>query len=359
MTAPRKVSIDMLGEHQPSADQFARLLEARAWVGDHLLARDLRKRPAAAGMAGYDNIVGAAIGLKQRGGKRLSQVGVSVYVRRKLPLDKVATEARVPPEIGGIPTDVEETGEVRAGAAIQPAAPPTEYQQRHRPTPAGVSTIVCDHHGAGTIAGLVRDAQGRTYLLSNNHVLARANQSPLNTGVAQPGLTDAGVCPADVVANLSKFIQIEFGSFNFVDAAIAQVVVGSCIPQMRRQGNNVQLNPPVTAPALGLAVQKSGRTTGWTTGTIVAVDAQVTVTYADFGRGDADFISQTRIQGNAPPFSARGDSGSLVTTVAGDHPVGLLFTSDNAGSFANDLDMVLRDLGNEIPQLNPLTFVYV
>jgi hypothetical protein len=352
------VTIDMLGEHQPGADEFARLLEARAWVGEHLAAPGLRERPAAAGLAGYDNIVGAAIGLKERGGKRLRQVGVTVYVRRKLPLDKVATEARVPPQIGGVPTDVEETGEVRAGAAIHPAAPPTEYQLRHRPAPAGVSTVVCDHHGAGTIGGLVRDAQGRTYLLSNNHVLARVNQSPVNTGIAQPGITDGGACPADVVANLSKFVSIEFDGFNFVDAAIAQIVAGQCVPQMRRQGGNVQLNPPVTAPVIGLAVQKSGRTTGWTTGTIVAIDGQVTVSYADFGRGSATFISQIHVQGNVPPFSARGDSGSLLTTVAGDHPVGLLFTSDGAGSFANDLTFVLQELGYKIPQLNPLTFVY-
>jgi len=202
---------------------------------------------------------------------------------------------------------------------------------------------------------------GRTYVLSNNHVLARANLVPLNTPIRQPGEMDGGTCPPHEVAHLRKYITIEFGrdSINFVDAAIAEVVAGAFTPSMWRAGALVQLQPPLTAPALQVAVQKSGRTTGHTQGAITDVDVEAWVEYEGHVES-AHFVGQFRVTGNGgAPFSQRGDSGSLVTTVAGEHPVGMLFTSDAGGSIAHPIEGVLRDLAIKIPQMNPLQFVYV
>lgn len=358
MPTSRDVPIEALGEFQPTPDDFARLLEARSWVSTNLFARSLEQRSTAdPRLAGYDNIVGLGLGLKEQGGKQLAHVVVRVFVRRKLPLDAIATEARVPTDIGGIQTDVVEIGEVRAGAVQQP----TEYQVRyynppHR-VPGGVSIGPCDRQETGTVAGLVRDANDRTYVLSNNHVLAGANGVAINAGIRQPGELDGGSCPADVVARLSKFVKLNFGqySLNYVDAAIAQILPGRFTSRMRRQGGLEQLHPPLADPVVGLAVHKSGRTTGHTAGTIADVFCDVTVQY---GPNYACFSGQMRVVGNAGAFSQRGDSGSLVTTTAGDHPVGLLFTSDATGSFANPIKGVLRELADKIPQIDPLEFVY-
>ena len=71
-------------------------------------------------------------------------------------------------------------------------------------------------------------------------------------------------------------------------------------------------------------------------------------------------VNQFRVTGNVGAvFSQRGDSGSLVTTGAGEHLVGMLFTSDAAGSIAHPIEGVLRDLAAKIPQMDPLQFVYV
>ncbi len=70
--------------------------------------------------------------------------------------------------IGGIPTDVVQTGRIRALQL------PTE---RHRPAPGGVSI---GHHEitAGTFGCLVRK-NGHTLILSNNHVLANSNDAQI------------------------------------------------------------------------------------------------------------------------------------------------------------------------------------
>jgi hypothetical protein len=75
--------------------------------------------------------------------------------------------------------------------------------------------------------------------------------------------------------------------------------------------------PPVT---VGTLVQKTGRTTGWTTGRLIAINATVDVNY---GSGRVARFQEQLISTN---MSAPGDSGSLLPTwdnVA----VGLLFAA--------------------------------
>jgi hypothetical protein len=86
---------------------------------------------------------------------------------------------------------------------------------------------------------------------------------------------------------------------------------------------------------LGMAVRKSGRTTGLTTGTINVVDATISVSYG-VGR-TATFENQLV----AGPMSQGGDSGSLV--VAGDalKAVGLLFAGSDQSTIFNPIQAVL------------------
>lgn len=72
----------------------------------------------------------------------------------------------------------------------------------------------------------------------------------------------------------------------------------------------------VKAPAIGLAVEKSGRTTGTTTGTIGSIHTSVNVQYQiRCGSGRIYTISYAdQVVINSNSFSARGDSGSLIVT---------------------------------------------
>ena len=203
----------------------------------------------------------------------------------------------------------------------------------------------------GTLGALVEDASGNQYILSNNHVLARTNAAALGEDVIQPGLIDQS--PAcfrdrtDIVANLSEFIPILFKTkrtmpANTVDAAIAQVRVGKVDPTGFVMDIGT-LSSDTVAPSLGMAVKKSGRTTGVTNGNITAVSATIDVS---LGSGKtARFVDQIVVgPGN---FIAAGDSGSLMVedVVANPRAVGLLFAGSSTTAIANPIGHVLNAFG--------------
>ncbi|MGA2411492.1 MAG: hypothetical protein ABSG46_14035 [Candidatus Binataceae bacterium] len=203
----------------------------------------------------------------------------------------------------------------------------------------------------GTLGSLVTGSGGK-YILSNNHVLARVNLAKPGEAIIQPGLIADG-CPStlpteDVVAHLSASSKIKFRGQNNIDAAIAQVAAGDVT------GDILNIGPisgkTVAAPsALNLAVQKMGRTTCLTTGTVSAINADVEVEYVpecNSGSGTALFVNQIVVTGS--DFAAGGDSGSLVVTQE-DCPraVGLLFASGSASNqtILNPIRKVLGHFG--------------
>jgi hypothetical protein len=227
---------------------------------------------------------------------------------------------------------------------------------------------------AGTLGALVTDGS-KNYILSNNHVLAKENSASNGESVIQPGLLDENGDPNScspprtdyspyIVGKLSYSVQIKFdGSANYVDAAIAQVNTDctdplgttnvSCMDPNGRildigglSGNTVFSGDIDIQTLIGLAVQKSGRTTGLTTGTVGAVGVNVDVNYDS---GTAHFEDQLLVSGDKGAFIKAGDSGSLVvirpTGSTLPQAVGLLFAgSVNGVAIANRIDRVLNEL---------------
>ena len=239
----------------------------------------------------------------------------------------------------------------------------------------------------GTLGALVEgdiggDAGDEQFVLSNNHVLAKEN-NPDDPSLAtdgyeiiQPGLLDEGPCtlsrgdPANIVADLTGWVEISFGKGkkaqdNFVDAAIAEVLTGVLAdgttgPLVVTDGTILDIGPVSgeTLPAtVGLPVQKSGRTTGHTFGSVEAVMVDINVNY---NSGKARFVDQIRIRGVCgTDFSAGGDSGSLIVNVpeyADRQAVGLLFAGGGDDTFANPIDTVLTELGVALG-IEPLSMV--
>ena len=96
--------------------------------------------------------------------------------------------------------------------------------------------------------------------------------------------------------------------------------------------------PPVPG-AVGLRVQKHGRTTAHTRG--IVVDAS----FDDYGPvGVAWFEDQIVVEGDGSAFSAAGDSGALVVD-EGNHPLALLFAGDDRRTLGNPIAAVLSALG--------------
>jgi hypothetical protein len=194
---------------------------------------------------------------------------------------------------------------------------------------------------SGTLGSLVTDGSTK-YILSNNHVLARADQAVAGEDVSQPGLIDNSCRVATLVADFT--IASPLGSN--VDAALAQLRTGT----MDGTGFIEDIGVPsssVLAPSVGLSVAKSGRTTGFTTGSIGSVNTSVNVQYQkNCGSGRKFVISYTnQVVINSSSFSAGGDSGSLIVTNNSSHnPVALLYAGSSSTTIGNPIGEVLTKL---------------
>ena len=226
------------------------------------------------------------------------------------------------------------------------------HRARHRPAPGGVSvghvSITAGTLGSRAI-GLTAPWNNRHLILSNNHVLANSNAARVGDSILQPGPADGGRHPGDQIAVLARWVPINFGgAANVIDAAFGwawhERIRGE---QYYISGGRAAYYRTGTAPlaaSLGLIVGKSGRTTGLTQGRVTQIGVSVNVNY---GAGRvALFRNQIAIQSvNANPFSAGGDSGSLIWHWAnGVRPVGLLFAGGGGTTFANPIGSVLAAL---------------
>jgi hypothetical protein len=218
----------------------------------------------------------------------------------------------------------------------------------------GGDGIVCC---GGTLGSMLRDANGNSYILSNNHVAAKSNFGLFGDPISQPGSIDVNCSslPGDIVANLTKFVPLRFGrrSNNRVDAAIAAVVPG----KVRTTGFILEIGNPgrPAEAALGMRVKKSGRTSGLTRGIVDIINLTVLVGYSrKCGGLDnrlARFRNQVHIQSGIRRFSRGGDSGALIVEdKAGcPGPVALLYAGEDSGNtVGNRIQDVLVLLSNPI-----------
>ena len=204
---------------------------------------------------------------------------------------------------------------------------------------------------SGTLGSLVTDGTTQ-YILSNNHVLGRSDGATAGEDISQPGLIDNGCRVATLVGDFT--IASPLGSN--VDAAIAQLRPGA----MDSTGFIEDIGVPsrsVVAPSVGLSVAKSGRTTGFTTGTISSINTSVSVQYQGGCNSGKKFtVSYTnQVVINSSTFSAGGDSGSLIVSNSGHNPVALLFAGSSTSTIGNPVGLVLSRLSAVLGRT--LTFV--
>lgn len=269
-------------------------------------------------------VVGHGIGINDAG-----EPVITVFTEDK-------TVTGIPDKLDNIPVTQKVTG--RFIAYVDPTS------RFPRPVPIGVS-VGHPQITAGTIGCRVKDASGNVYALSNNHVLANSNDADSGDVIIQPGPYDGGSTTTDVIGTLHAFVPILFdGSPNLVDAAIADVtasMVGYATPTDAAYGT-----PGITPieAYVGLAVQKYGRTTGWTQGAVAEINVTVDVCYETRGPRKcvklARFVDQITITPGT--FSAGGDSGSLIVTDDdSNNPVALLFAGSSSRTIGSPIETVL------------------
>jgi hypothetical protein len=285
-------------------------------------------------------VVGTAVAVEENGQARVRLFTRSRGVRG------------LPATLDGVPVSTVVTGAIRALPASPSlgvaAAAVNRTAKFARPVPIGISTGNQGECLAGTIGARVKVGT-KLYALSNNHVYALENRAAIGTNVLQPGRFDLNCAQgtADVIGKLSKFVRISFaaGTKNRVDAAIASVTSGNLGRNTPSNGYGTPTAKIVTA-ALNQKVQKYGRTTGLTSGTVVGINATVDVEYSN--GNIARFVGQIVVQKPSGKFSKAGDSGSLIVD-SNRHPVGLLFAgADDGTTFANPIGAVLNALGVSI-----------
>jgi hypothetical protein len=285
-----------------------------------------------------EGVVGTAIGLGDAGNPALLVLlehgGVAGIPNdldgvQVVPLVTGRIEALKPPGGGG------GNGKGGSGGSGGKTLKPTSTWPR--PVPIGVSTGNAGECSAGTISCRVTDGT-HVYALSNNHVYALENDAAIDSEVVQPGLYDTRCrySADNVIGTLADFNTIYFdGTENTIDAAIALTSTADLGKSTPPNGYGTPKSTP-TAPLLDMAVQKYGRTTGLTHGTVVAIDGIVNVTYSS---GTALFVNQIIVTPGS--FIRAGDSGSLMVTDPGRNPVGLLFAGSSLMAVANPIGPVL------------------
>lgn len=317
------------------------------------------------------NVVATGIGYKIVDGKATNELSIVCSVESKKSKSALSASELIPASIQSVPTDIFATGPIHA---LQNA--PTE---RFRPAPGGIS-VGHFRITAGTLGCYVKK-NNKLYILSNNHVMANSNDAEAGDAILQPGPTDGGSTANDQIAKLSEFIPITFqgggggggtspcpiasatasilnalaglvgsktelkpmkkaqAAENLVDAAIAEPLN----PQdVKNEILNIGQISGTAEAALGMPLKKMGRTTGFTTGSVLQIDVTSQVSYG--GSKVGFFVDQFM----AGAMSAGGDSGSAVLN-DDNQLVGLLFAGSTNTTIINRIQNVFTALQVSLP----------
>jgi hypothetical protein len=193
------------------------------------------------------------------------------------------------------------------------------------------------------------------YMLSCNHVFAGENSAVKYEQADQPGRYDVSCNTSNAVGKLHSwnFINHTRNSSNYYDCALAECnpnLPGGWTPAMMSDASTTPYtlsytpSNSVVAPALNMAIKKTGRTTGYNTATIAGINVTITVGYTNF---TAKFIDQIYVANGT--YIEAGDSGSMSVensaTGTNNDPVGLDFAGSSTSCFMNRMDHIAHDFG--------------
>src|SRR5277367_4521162 len=219
----------------------------------------------------------------------------------------------------------------------------------------------------GTLGSLVTGG-GKTYILSNNHVLGLSDGGAVGQEVTQPGVieTNCSLVGTINVATVATIINLQTQPIPAfpVDVTTAQIITTPS-PQVDTAGGILELGvvtnsvpqpaPPAAgsgmAATVGQLLAKSGRTTGLTCSTVDSIDtSMIEVGYSIGCATTTSFnviYSDEVVVGNmsnGQNFIGDGDSGSLAVDAATAKPVALMFAGSDTDAVGNPVGDVLNAL---------------
>lgn len=256
---------------------------------------------------------GVGIGFRKVGGTSTGRLALVVFVREKR--SGVPPGERIPADLDGVPTDVQE-------AAFEIVRSATDPRERFDPliggisiaalaTPGSIGTVGCFFHTPGNPAMNVAEGD---YLLTCQHVLAAAHPDRAPE-VIQPGTAEDPPPPefrcGVYVAGIDDRAH---------DCAIVRVDRGykNEVPDYPGSFGNRDILG-IGEPEVGQLVYKYGAGSKFTTGVVDAVDVHT-----------RDFDGVIRIARPGNYWTKPGDSGAVAITQEGDLAIGLCFGPDSA-----------------------------
>ncbi|MFC5790989.1 hypothetical protein EDM22_16830 [Agromyces tardus] len=276
----------------------------------------------------HPHVVRVGVGYRERAGAKTDELVIRVYLEKKLPLDEVPEELRIPTEWNGIPTDVIEAS---------PATLTDVKDFKERPVPCGLEISLVTANTAlycGTSGCFVRKKGGTdVYLLTAAHVLKVPDHRMMDGIVYQAR-------PFGWINRVATTTATHFGGT--VDAGIAKM--DSDVGHRNyvwKIGNLVGTGSPV----LGGTVRKHGRTTDYTVGTVTAISVSMTLNGTEF----RSLVEITPDPGYAK-FADEGDSGSPLVN-GGNEIVGIVMAKDDDFAYACRIDNVFQTLNLELADL--------
>ena len=283
-------------------------------------------------------VVGAGVGEKYVNGIPTGKPAILIFVEKKMTergiLRKYSAKEIIPQSLDSIPTDVIEVGKIVKQASLR---------KKVRPLVPGYSV----GHGsitAGTMGGFFLDRDGDLVVLSNNHILANENAASVGDPIYQPGPIDTSarlnfrgwpdpVNGLPYFGTLKKFVRLK-RTGNTHDSAIAVInkklidlgLISDVYPIIGKKAAGFK------AARVGDQLQKCGRTSGYTTGRVIALHGTFSVGY-DFGVAKFnDCVVTTNM-------SRGGDSGSIIYDLSM-NAVALLFAGSSKVTIANPIETV-------------------
>ncbi|MBT7188299.1 hypothetical protein HN911_13345 [Candidatus Bathyarchaeota archaeon] len=342
------------------------------------------------------NVVAVGEAEKEKNGRKTGKRGLTIYVEGKVPKDQIAAKDLIPRTVDGVKTDVVILE--RAKALPLHEGFEDRFDGWRRPYLMGDEIGPTYHNQCGTL-GMIFRAYGQDLGLTNWHVLHASDdegQDIKNHHVSQPGWKKAGQPEPTFIGVVEAHSTLDPSTlYNKVDAAVLSLE--------KPGGNAEKPNPGWNAPGsfwdrhldtianrgyfseaggapllgwphyhknfaalvrdikepsgcrpqphglgtvdIGDRVWKSGRTTGVTSGTVIATNFNAGVSYG--GKlGTVRFTQQIMVRpdpalGDPELIVAGGDSGSLVIDETG-NAVGLLFAGSSSYFIANIIQNVFE-----------------
>ena len=167
-------------------------------------------------------------------------------------------------------------------------------------------------------------------ILSNWHVMASGREKVGRTQ-HQPDISQPEM------ARLTAWTPVSPHGTNRVDAAIANALEGDFHTITNEIIGIGKIKSPHRRATIGDTATKSGRTSGVTIATCQGTGAAVRVGYGDF---EAAFVDQDVYHSEQDPFSAPGDSGSLIIATKDTAPLSLLFAGSSTITIGNPAPLV-------------------